>query len=234
MLITCEHGGNHIPLEFTGIFRNHKKVLKTHSGYDPGAHDLSKMIARRFNAPFHASMISRLLVDLNRSPSSPRLMSKISKALSPSIRARILERYYQPYRTAVESSISESIYRGNRVLHFSVHSFSPSYNGKVRNADIGFLYDPSCKDEQRFCRLLQKAILRRHPEVCIRLNYPYRGIADGLTTSMRKRYPGKDYLGIELEVNQKHPLGNRKKWVQLKRYIVDGIDVAIDELVSTG
>jgi hypothetical protein len=36
------------------------------------------------------------------------------------------------------------------------------------------------------------------------LNYPYQGTSDGFTTHLRKKFPDSQYVGIELEVNQKH------------------------------
>jgi hypothetical protein len=40
------------------------------------------------------------------------------------------------------------------------------------------------------------------PEWRVRRNYPYRGDADGLTTHLRERLPAREYVGVELEVNQ--------------------------------
>ena len=37
----------------------------------------------------------------------------------------------------------------------------------------------------------------------VRFNYPYKGISDGFTKYLRTRFTGKQYIGIELEVNQK-------------------------------
>ena len=44
---------------------------------------------------------------------------------------------------------------------------------------------------------LQQAMDRR-----VRRNYPYRGAADGLTTALRRLFKPKDYLGLEIEINQ--------------------------------
>jgi hypothetical protein len=41
----------------------------------------------------------------------------------------------------------------------------------------------------------------------VRFNYPYLGKADGFTTFMRKQFP-KNYIGIEIEVNQKFAANN--------------------------
>jgi hypothetical protein len=36
----------------------------------------------------------------------------------------------------------------------------------------------------------------------VRFNYPYKGTSDGLTTTLRKKF-GPQYVGIEIEINQK-------------------------------
>ncbi|HVJ30087.1 MAG TPA: N-formylglutamate amidohydrolase, partial [Gammaproteobacteria bacterium] len=38
----------------------------------------------------------------------------------------------------------------------------------------------------------------------LRRNYPYRGVSDALVTHLRRRYGGRGYVGMELELNQKH------------------------------
>jgi hypothetical protein len=43
----------------------------------------------------------------------------------------------------------------------------------------------------------------RRPEMRVRRNYPYLGKTDGLTTYLRRQFPAEQYLGIELEVNQR-------------------------------
>jgi hypothetical protein len=50
--------------------------------------------------------------------------------------------------------------------------------------------------------LLWQASLRAHSELRVRRNYPYSGKYDGLTSSFRKLYGEKKYLGFEIEVNQ--------------------------------
>ena len=43
-----------------------------------------------------------------------------------------------------------------------------------------------------------------------RRNYPYQGRNDGLTSHLRQRFAPTRYVGIELEINQKHvDAGNR-------------------------
>ena len=109
------------------------------------------------------------------------------------------------------------------MLHFSVHSFTPVLNGEVRNADAGFLYDPKRKGEKEICLYLQKYLAEQVPGVRVRRNYPYLGISDGLTKQMRMRYPEKKYLGIEIEVNQKHYRKKTGMKEKIEESIIGGI-----------
>ena len=88
-----------------------------------------------------------------------------------------------------------------KYFHLSVHSFTPVLEGTVRKLNIGLLYDPSRSREKAWC-VEVKRNLKEHG-FRVRLNYPYRGTADGLITSFRKQFPKKRYMGVELEINQR-------------------------------
>ena len=166
------------------------------------------------------STTSRLLVELNRSPHHPDVFSRVTRSLPAEERERIAERYYRPYRSAVESHVASAAERGERVLHISCHSFTPRMNGVTRDAEIGLLYDPGRKREADFCKAWQRTIERLAPQWRVRRNYPYRGNGDGLTTYLRSRFGGDVYRGIEIEVNQKFPLGDARIWHAARRTLL--------------
>ncbi|NJW55731.1 N-formylglutamate amidohydrolase, partial [Salinimicrobium sp. CDJ15-91] len=97
---------------------------------------------------------------------------------------------------------------GGEVLHISVHTFTPELEGEVRTADVGLLFDPAREEEADFCKRFQKSLFKQDKELQVKFNYPYLGIDDGFTTYLRQKFP-KQYLGIELEVNQKFIKGNK-------------------------
>ena len=200
LVLTCEHGGNAIPQAYKKQFTD-KDVLKTHRAYDLGALDLFQHLEPLADASFY-STTSRLLVELNRSLFSKQLFSEFSTDLSNNQKSELLETYYVPYRTEVEYKIAEYIKVEQQVLHLSIHSFTPKLNGDERNAEIGLLFDSRNKKEQEFCKQFKTKLLQQNPNLTIRFNYPYLGKADGFTTFLRKQFP-KNYLGIEIEVNQK-------------------------------
>ena len=77
------------------------------------------------------------------------------------------------------------------------------------------------------CLSWQQALKKTAPRLVTRRNYPYKGYADGLTTFLRTRYPDDRYRGIELEVNQKHALGDAAAWRALRRQLVASLRSAI-------
>jgi len=216
VLITCEHGGNRIPLRYRPLFAGFEALLQSHRGYDPGALAMARKFARLLDAPLFVSTTSRLLIDLNRSTGHPKLYSGATRKVPAAVRREILARYYLPYRTAVEAHIAAAIAHGNRVIHLASHSFTPVLDGVVRNADIGLLYDPARPGEVELCRRWQAKLEARAPGLRVRRNYPYTGRSDGFTAWLRRRFPADRYVGIELEINQQQLASGRRHWLALQ------------------
>lgn len=218
-LITCEHGGNRVPPRYRQFFLGHEALLATHRGYDPGSLAMARDLARMLDAPLYFSTTSRLLIDLNRSLGHPKLYSKATRVTPAALRWEILECYYLPYRQQTTEAIAELIALGYRVIHISSHSFTPVLDDVVRNADIGLLYDPSRQGEAALCRHWQKALKTIAPCLRVRRNYPYTGKSDGFTAHLRRRFPADVYLGIELEINQKHVFAHDRHWRDLRKSV---------------
>ncbi|APG59592.1 N-formylglutamate amidohydrolase [Christiangramia salexigens] len=201
LLLTCEHATSRIPVAYRYLFSEESEILDTHEAYDPGTYDLYKILKPISKLSFHQN-IGRLLVETNRSIGHPSLFSRYSKKLDVANKDQILNQYYYPFRNKVKSSIQKSLEAGEEVLHLSIHSFTPVLNGIERNCDVGLLYDPSRIKEKEFCKFLKKELHTASLALNIRFNYPYLGKADGFTTSLRRIFP-TNYIGIEIEVNQK-------------------------------
>ena len=211
-LITCEHGGNRIPVPYRRLFRGQRALLESHRGYDPGALVMARGLASAIGAPLVTSTVSRLLVDLNRSIGHRQLFSAATRGASLMVRERILEQHYRPYRAQVERLVRRSVSRGGRVIHISSHSFTPELDGKVRRADVGLLYHPGRHGEAGLCARWKAALAVIAPELRVRRNYPYAGKGDGLTSHLRRCFPASAYVGIELEVNQGMVIAAGRRW----------------------
>ncbi len=202
LVLTCEHGGNKIPPDLRDEFKNSKRLLESHRGWDPGALAFAKALQKNLRVPLFFSETSRLVVDLNRSSHHPRVFSEMTKVLDAAKKMELLEKYHRPFRSEVEKHLVKLLSRKLFALHFSIHSFTPELNGEVRNCEIGLLYDPKRPIEKKIALLLRKSILTKLPDLRIRLNYPYKGYADGHTTALRKKFGSSEYAGIEIEFNQ--------------------------------
>lgn len=204
VILSCEHGGAVVPPRYRTLFRSQhaQRALGTHRGLDLGALVVARALARRFGWPLQVCYTTRLLVDVNRSVGHRRLFSEFSAGLDRRARARVLALFHTPHRRAVEALVQRAIRDGRRVLHLSVHTFVPRLHNHVRQTDIGLLYDPARSRERAFCARWLASMQEHVWTLRVRRNYPYRGTADGLTTTLRRRYQPSRYAGIELEVSQ--------------------------------
>lgn len=226
-LITCEHGGNRIPPRYRELFAGFESLLQSHRGYDPGALALAREMARALPAPLFISTTSRLLIDLNRSIGHPNLYSDATRGAPITIRREILQKYYLPYRHKVEAHVAAAIAHGSRVIHIASHSFTPVYDGDVRNADIGLLYDPGRPDELELCERWQDQLKACAAGLKVRRNYPYAGKSDGLTAYLRRHFSADMYIGIELEINQKHVRHGGRRWRALRWQLIESLHAAM-------
>ncbi len=219
LLITCEHGGNRVPPAWRHLFGPEaEELLASHRGWDAGAADLARQMARRFAAPLHVQTITRLLADANRSLHHRSVLHPAVRRSS--LREQAIAACWTPHREAVEAAVANMIERGERVLHVAVHSFTPVLDGVVRKSDIGILYDPRRSVERLLAQRWQDAL--EGPGLRVRRNSPYRVTADGLPTALRKRYSGQEYAGFELEVNQALVAGAR--WPSVRKAIAKSVE----------
>jgi len=219
-LLTCEHGGHRVPARWKALFADAEAVLHSHRGWDRGALCTFKHLVPEVADAAYYSTTTRLLVDLNRSPGHPDLFSEYTRDLRAEQRREIMETHYRPYRESVAGQVRRWRVAGHTVIHISVHSFTPVMNGVERNADVGLLYDPARQLERSLCRRWQTLLGKESPSFRTRLNYPYRGTADGLTKWLRREFP-EGYAGIELELNE----GNvGQRCAQVARRVVTSLE----------
>ncbi len=184
---------------------------------------MARSLSRALGAALIASTVSRLLVELNRSPGHPAIYSEAMRNAPERVRREVYERYYVPYRVRVEDAVREAVEAGRRVVHISSHSFTPRLNGVVRNADAGLLYDPKRVSEQVMCLRWQMALRKRMPGWHVRRNYPYKGASDGLTRYLRGLFSDAVYSGIELEINHRHFLAGVDAWNEVRRRVAGAL-----------
>lgn len=207
VVVSVEHASFDLP-RWTGHLGLSEEFLRSHHGWDPGAAAVGQRLAEAFDAPLHLGEWSRLLVDLNRSCSNPRVIPSRSghrkipgnADLDLQIRQERLDRYWRPYRMAAEKDLDEAVARHGQALHLSIHSFTPRLRGDIRRNHFGLLYCPSWKAEKAMADSLARWLADSRYRV--RRNYPYSGLDDGFCMRMRAGRSRRRYLGMEIEINQ--------------------------------
>ncbi len=126
--------------------------------------------------------------------------------------------------------MEEEVASGGTVLHLAIHSFVPVLDGVEREVEIGLLFDPGRGAERAFCqrvrRGLRESLAGGAHRLRVRFNEPYRGVADGLPTWLRKHFPPSQYMGIELEVSQGLILAGGPEWGRARRAILETLKKA--------
>lgn len=199
IILSCEHAGNRVPRAYKYLFTTNPDVLKTHRAYDIGIAPIVVGLQKALKCPLCLYEWTRLLIDVNRTRRVSQF-SKFSRQLSDTEKQHLIDTYDAPYKNRLKGLIDKQR-RYGPVLHLSLHSFTPVWKGKRRNADIGILYDPTRKQEKQFAETLQTR-LGQELRLRVRRNYPYLGRAEGMTTRLRRQYSQKQYMGIEIELNQ--------------------------------
>jgi predicted N-formylglutamate amidohydrolase len=226
LIVSCEHAGNRVPPRYRALFRGHAKVLQSHRGWDPGALELARAIAFTNHAQLLANTTTRLLVECNRSIGHAQLFSEFSRDLDTAEHLRLLATIYHPHRRRVEVAVGRALRGRMRVVHIGVHTFTPVLEGKRRRADVGLLYDPRRDFEVEVANAIARRLRLEEPRLRVRRNYPYKGWTDGLTTTLRGRFPAARYAGIEIELNQAL-VAKPASWKRVRRALAEAVRVLV-------
>jgi predicted N-formylglutamate amidohydrolase len=141
------------------------------------------------------------LIDPNRSLDQPDLFRsaaegraiRLNQGLDEAERARRIDQYYKPFHSALDQALA----RCHAPLLFSIHSFTPNYEGEVRSVEIGVLFN----HEEEHAHALSAALARAFTGVCE--NEPWSG-KGGLIYSAETHAARYGRVALELEVRQDH------------------------------
>lgn len=200
LLLTCEHAGREVPERWAHRFRGLEHLLDSHRGQDPGAVAVARAMAGLLEAPLLLHRVTRLLADVNRSESHPRVLGEPVRRLPGPEREAILAEHHRPHRRAVEAEVGRLLGEHGGAVHVGIHTFTPVLDGRPRTTGIGLLYDPGRAGERGLAGLWAESLREALTEITVHRNRPYRGISDGLTTTLRGRLGEERYRGLELEV----------------------------------
>ncbi|MBF2759262.1 MAG: N-formylglutamate amidohydrolase [Ectothiorhodospiraceae bacterium AqS1] len=147
-LLVCEHASNHIPARLDNLGLD-EDALASHIAWDIGAGALAEALCLKIDAPLVRSEISRLVYDCNRSSDAPDAIVEISdrraipgnSALDDAARRQRQAIAYTPFRSAISKAAQDRNAGFDRDWALvTIHSFTPVYEGKRREVEIGILH----------------------------------------------------------------------------------------------
>ncbi len=201
ILLVCEHGHNRIPTEFDNLGLT-EDAMNSHIAWDTGALPVAQDLSKALDAPLVVQLVSRLVYDCNRTPEAPSAILELSDIyaipgntdLSEADRQRRIDQFYLPFRDRLAGFIDSWSASHAAPVIVTVHSFTPVYQGVMRDVDIGILHDADSR--------LADAML----SLCalggtfnIRRNAPY-GPEHGVTHTLREHALPRGLLNVMLEI----------------------------------
>jgi predicted N-formylglutamate amidohydrolase len=148
VVLLCEHASNFIPAEYAGLGLS-SADLERHIAWDIGVAGVTRRLSNLLDAPAFLGRYSRLLIDLNRPLRSPTSIVTRSEStdipgnasIDATERTRRVERYFEPFHTAVASLLDSRAQAERPSLIVAVHSFTPTFHGEARPWAAGIIYD---------------------------------------------------------------------------------------------
>ncbi len=198
VVLSCEHATEHVPGRWRWPSRD-RRLVGTHWTFDPGAADLTRDLAISLGAGAVLSRFTRLLADPNRPEGAPDLFREFADGAPVALNANLDDRereerlgsLYRPYHEALDRAVA----RSSAAVVFSVHTFTPVYEGARRDVEVGVLFD---RDEVPAMNLLAELSA---VGFLARANEPYSG-RQGLIHSADRHARSHGRLAVEIEVRQ--------------------------------
>ncbi len=217
-LLLCDHAGRRVPARL-GNLGIGEEALSRHIGWDIGAADLTRGLARRLDAPAILNHVSRLVVDVNRRPLTPASMPAVSdgcvvpgnQALDRAEIERRLREHFFPYHRAVAQHIGRARRAGRLPVIIAVHSFTPHMNGEDRPWQVGVLW----RGDRRLADPVLAA-LRHHSGLVVGDNQPYSGFTDfGFTVTFHAQRTGLPHVMLEIRQDEIATESAAEAWANL-------------------
>ena len=217
-LLLADHASNVMPPRYKNLGIGPADLAR-HIAYDVGVAGTTRHLAKLLDAPALLGRFSRLLVDLNRDPSSPNCMPEASdgtpvpgnRNMSAAERATRLARYFTPYHRAVDDRLQAFRKRTVTPSLIAIHSFTPQLaGGEPRPWHAGILWDK----DPRLARPLLNA-LRPQRDIEVGDNEPYSAREpNGYTMVQHGTKAGLPHVVIEIRQDLIAEEKGQKSWAE--------------------
>ncbi|MEM7694097.1 MAG: N-formylglutamate amidohydrolase [Pseudomonadota bacterium] len=180
LVFVCEHASPTIPAALGDLGLSAGDRF-SHAVWDPGALELAKALAARFDAPLVAGTLSRLVYDLNRARGEPSAMpDRVERVAVPGnagLSAGAREARFAAVYAPFCAKLSAVIAAVRPVALITIHTFTPVWHGGPRAVELGVIHDRE--------PALARAMVDHAPEgLATGLNQPYSA-ADGVAHTLK-------------------------------------------------
>lgn len=201
IVLLGDHAGRAMPAEY-GSLGLGAEEFNRHIAYDIGIEPLTRELASKLDAPAVMANFSRLLIDPNRGEDDPTLIRQLydgtivpgNYPMSEAERETRLANYYRPYHDAVAGAVAGVAKKSRRAPFIvSLHSFTPSMQGRPRPWHAGILWD---SDDRAVLPII--SMLSEEPGLVVGNNEPYDGALRGDTMFRHAIVNGYPHILIEI------------------------------------
>ena len=231
MLLIADHARNALPQEYAGLGLPPAEFAR-HIAFDIGVEPLTRRLAALLGVPAVMATYSRLLIDPNRGEDDPTLIRQLydgtvipgNYPMAEAERRRRILRFHAPYHDAVSAlaaSVADS--SGRPPFLVSLHSFTPSMQGRARPWHVGVLWD---RDDRAVRPMLQA--LRADPLLVVGDNEPYDGALRGDTMFRHAIVRGFAHLLIEVRQDLVAGEEGARAWAERLAPVLDAINARDD------
>ena len=227
IVLLADHAGRALPEEY-GDLGVPAAEFERHIAYDIGVERVTRTLAALLDAPAVMARFSRLLIDPNRGEDDPTLIRQLydgtvvpgNYPMSEVERNHRIDSFYRPYHDAV-SAVVASVAAASRMAPFvvSIHSFTPSMQGRPRPWHAGILWD---MDDRAVRPMID--MLAADPQIVVGDNEPYDGALRGDTMFRHCIVNGFAHVLVEIRQDLIATHAGADAWAARLAPIVDAIN----------
>ena len=211
-LFSCENATYAVPGEHAGLFSGQSELLSSAAGWEPGALNLAQACAMRFRTPLVDGETSRLLVDVEKP--KEECWSVFSEGLDDAEKRRLVERYWQSYRTRLHRRIRGDLDRHGMVFHILIHSDSD------QREHIRLETPKNSMLATDLARIWLESIRKND----LRCSHQEGSGGDDMSRELAEAYDPSCYAQVRLSVHQDFFLmGMPWRWDTIKKHLLDSL-----------